>query len=283
MKTINVLLATLLLGMLFNGTCRAQGYGTGDTLKNGTFRWPEGKQMAISLTFDDARLSQPDRGIPLLDRYGVKATFYISPGSMLQRIDAWKRAVAAGHEIGNHSILHPCSGNFNWSRDKALEDYTIEGMKTELDSANRLIKSTLGVDVVSFAYPCGQTYVGKGKGTMSYVPVVAEMFESGRGWLGEAPNDPVYCNICQLSGIELDGKSFDQVKSIIETAMKAGDWIVFAGHEMADGGRQTSLLSTIEELCNYAADPANGIWIDTVHNIASYIIREKREIPTERQ
>jgi peptidoglycan/xylan/chitin deacetylase (PgdA/CDA1 family) len=276
MKKHYLLLITPIIVLLLHGTANAQGYESGDTLKNSAFRWPEGKQMAISLTFDDARLSQPDRGIPLLDRYGVKATFYISPGSMLQRIDAWKRAVKAGHEIGNHSILHPCSGNFDWSRDKALEDYTIERMKAELDSANRLIKSILGVDVVSFAYPCGQTYVGRGKGTKSYVPVVAEMFESGRGWLGEAPNDPVYCNIYQLSGIELDGKSFDQVKSLIEAARASGDWIVFAGHEMADGGRQTSLLSTIEELCKYAANPANGIWIDNVHNIASYIIRERQ-------
>ena len=39
--------------------------------------WPEGKKTALSLTFDDARLSQVDQGLPLLDAYGVKATFYV--------------------------------------------------------------------------------------------------------------------------------------------------------------------------------------------------------------
>jgi hypothetical protein len=29
-------------------------------------------------------------------------------------------------------------------------------------------------------------------------------------------------------------------------------------------------------LCKYAADPANGIWIDNVHNIASFI-KQKRK------
>ena len=37
--------------------------------------WLEGKTAALSLTFDDARLSQVDQGLPLLDAYGVKATF----------------------------------------------------------------------------------------------------------------------------------------------------------------------------------------------------------------
>src|SRR4030043_1269646 len=63
-------------------TCSAfsQVYNEGNpTVKGQGFAWPEGKQMALSLTFDDARLSQPDKGIPLLEKYGVKATFYISP------------------------------------------------------------------------------------------------------------------------------------------------------------------------------------------------------------
>ena len=35
------------------------------------FQWPDGKKMAISLTFDDARLSQVDKGISLLDIFFV--------------------------------------------------------------------------------------------------------------------------------------------------------------------------------------------------------------------
>jgi peptidoglycan-N-acetylglucosamine deacetylase len=56
------------------------------------FKWPEGKKMALSLTFDDGRLSQPDKGIPLLDKYNVKATFYIVPSAMYERLDGWKKA-----------------------------------------------------------------------------------------------------------------------------------------------------------------------------------------------
>jgi GH35 family endo-1,4-beta-xylanase len=44
---------------------------------------------------------------------------------------------------------------------------------------------------------------------------------------------------------------------------------------MNDEGRQTSLLKTIEAICQYAKDPANGIWIDNVRNIASYVDQQR--------
>ncbi len=252
-----------------------QSYDKDSKKINPSFPWPEGKKMALSLTFDDARLSQIDKGIPLLDKYGVKGTFYVSPNSMLQRLDGWKNAVKNGHDIGNHSLVHPCTGNFFWARERALEDYSILSMKNELDSASIFIKNTLGIDPVSFAYPCGQKFIGKGVNTKSYIPVIASTFESGRGWLDESANDPSWCDMAQLTGRELDGKSFEQILEFIEAAKAAGQWLVLAGHEMNTDGFQTSRLETLEAICQYASDPANGIWIDNVHNIAAYI-KEKR-------
>lgn len=240
-----------------------------------SFEWPEGKKMALSLTFDDARLSQIDKGIPLLDRYNVKATFYVSQSNMLQRTDGWKQALKNGHDIGNHALVHPCTINYGWAQEAALENYTIQRMRKELDSATVIIRNILGTEPVSFAFPCGETFVGKGVNLKSYIPLVASSFESGRLWLSEGPNDPVYCDMSQLTGMELDGKSFDQIKALIETAAKKGSWLILAGHEMNDEGFQTSLLPTIEAICKYASDPANGIWIDNVHSIASYV-RNKR-------
>jgi len=256
----------------------SQTYGTNNQADTKQiFPWPEGKKMALSLTFDDARLSQIDTGIPLLDKYGVKATFYVSPGSMMKRFDKWKLAILNGHDIGNHSLNHPCSGNFAWSRNKALEEYSLKRMKDELDSASLLIKETLGMQPVSFAYPCGQTFIGRGINVQSYIPLIAIMFETGRGWLNEAPNDPIFCDLAQLNGAELDGKSFEQVLKLIETAKSNGYWLILAGHEMNEEGFQTSQLKTIEEICKYAKDPVNGVWIDNVHSIASFIEQKRQD------
>ena len=114
--------------------------------------------MALSLTFDDARLTQIDKGMPLLDKYNVKATFYVSHDNMIQRLDGWKAAVRNGHDIGNHSLLHPCTVNYGWPPEAQLETYTLQRMRTELDSATAVIKSLLGIQTVSFAYPCGADF-----------------------------------------------------------------------------------------------------------------------------
>ncbi|MBE0652350.1 MAG: glycoside hydrolase family 3 C-terminal domain-containing protein, partial [Bacteroidales bacterium] len=277
MKTlmqILIVILTILFGLTFK-TSTAQDYLTNAGKEKSDFKWPDGKKMGLSLTFDDARLSQVDKGIPLLDKYGVKATFYVSPVNMTGRLDGWKKALSSGHDIGNHSLLHPCTINYGWPQEAALENYNLNRMSLELDSASSIIENTLGIKPSSFAYPCGQSFVGKGLYTKSYIPLVASKFETGRLWLSEGPNDPTNCDMSQLTGMELDGKSFDQIKKLIESARNQGGWLVLAGHEMNDSGNQTSLLSTIEALCEYASDPANGIWIDNVHNIASYINKER--------
>lgn len=245
--------------------------------KASPFKWPEGKRVAVSLTFDDARFSQIKKGIPLLDEYGVKATFYISPKRAVQMLEQWRAAAAKGHEIGNHTVSHPCTGNYGFSRDNALEDYTLEHMAQELDSANVFILENIGIQAVSFAYPCGQKYVGRGQDVQSYVPLVAEKFLTGRGWLGEHSNDPRYCDFAQLLGMESDGKSFRQLKALVDKTAEEGGWLILAGHEMDKKGAQTTQLKPLEKLLRYAQDPANGIWMDTVENVARYIASVRGE------
>ncbi len=278
-NTVTRVSLVLIVFSLVMNTVSSQAYETSTDQGKSDFKWPEGKKMALSFTFDDARLSQVDNGLPIFDKYGVKATFYVSLGSMVKKLDGWKLAVSNGHEIGNHSLLHSCTVNYDFTSRNPLEDYTLSRMRMELDSANKAIKKLLGIEAVSFAYPCGQTFVGRGLTTRSYVPLVSAMFESGRGWLGENSNNPASCDMAQLTGMELDGKSFDQVLTLIEAAKSKGKWLILAGHEINTGGNQTSQVSVIDAICKYAMDPSNGIWVDNVHNIASYVKAKRGESP----
>jgi peptidoglycan-N-acetylglucosamine deacetylase len=249
-----------------------------DTLPSTAFSWPQGTRAAVSLTFDDARPSQADVGLPILDESGIRATFYVTPSRVPERHSAWKDAVAAGHEIGNHSMRHPCTGNFPWSREKALEDYSLEKMAAELDEASAEIRRLLGVQAVTYAYPCGQKYVGRGTGVRSYVPLVAERFLAGRGWRDEGANDPAYCDPAQLMTMELDGLTFEQLKALVDAAAEKGFWLVLCGHEIGPEGRQTVRTDTLRAFCEYARDPQNGLWVDTVANITRYVL-EQRDMP----
>jgi len=239
-----------------------------------TFRWPNDKRAAISITFDDARTSQVDSGTALLDKYGIKATFFVVPPTVEERLDGWKKAVAKGHEIGNHTINHPCTGNFSWSAKNALENYSLDDMRDELIECNKRIKELLGVESEVFAYPCGQKFIGRDTSTKSYVPLVAKMFIVGRGWRDEAMNNPDFCDLAQVSGIEMDGKNFDEILPLIEEVRRTGQWLILAGHEMGDSGVQTTRLKMLKQLIEYVQDPANGIWIAPVGTVAKYILTQ---------
>ena len=243
---------------------------------NINFSWPQGKEAAISLSFDDGRYSQVEGGTALLDSLNVKATFYVVPSAVEERLEGWKKAVASGHEIGNHSLYHPCSGNFVWSRTHALENYTLDSMRIELTEANKRIKRLLGVNSIVFAYPCGQKFVGRGINTKSYVPLVAEMFITGRGFLEETPNDPVFTDFAQITGIEMDGKDFEQILPMLEEARKNGQWVVLAGHEMGESGVQTTRLNMLRKLIAYSKDPSNKLWIAPVGTVATYISQHRK-------
>jgi len=243
------------------------------------FPWPNGASAALSLTFDDGRSSQVTHAVPLLDSFNVKATFYAQPENLLEELELWQQAIASGHEIGNHTIGHPCTGNFAWVRydGVVLETYDLERMRAELLQANDELEELLGVRPVSFAYPCGQTYVGRGRDTRSYVPMVAELFQTGRRWLDETSNAPDHFDTAQVMAMRMDGEDFSTVRRMIERTKRNGNWLVLAGHSVgdSDSSRWGTKLGMLKELLAYAQDSDNGVWVAPVAEVASFIAREK--------
>src|SRR3546814_1913747 len=67
----------------------------------------------LSLAYDDALDSQLDNAIPALDRHGFHASFYLplAAATLRTRLDEWRAAAARGHELGNHTLFHQCSGS----------------------------------------------------------------------------------------------------------------------------------------------------------------------------
>ncbi|MCG3179690.1 MAG: hypothetical protein BIFFINMI_02031 [Phycisphaerae bacterium] len=237
--------------------------------------WPHGALAAVSLTFDDARVSQVDAGLPVLDRYGIRATFYVSVGSALrERLAQWKQAKANGHEIGNHTMTHPCTGNYPWTRGNALEDFWLERMECELDEASLRIERMFGEKPLTFAYPCGQTFVGRGRRARSYVPLVARRFLVGRGWGGTTPHDPARGDLAQAWSIAMDGKTFTQLRAEIERAATRGAWLILVGHEVGRRGDtpyHTTSRHTLARLCRHLRDARQELWVDTVAAVGAFI------------
>ena len=230
---------------------------------------PEGVRVALSLTFDDARPSQLEVAVPLLDACEVRASFYVLPEAVARRRREWQAVVAAGHEIGNHTVTHPCSANFAFSRANALEDYTLEGIENEIDQASGLVEDLLGSWPRTFAYPCGQSFVGRGAGRTSYVPAVARRFLAGRGYGSETPNDPRGCDWAHLDAYLVDGLDADRLVGLVGGQGADGRWVVMAGHDVGDGGPQTVLTGALEALCRRASE--GDVWVAPVAEVAGWL------------
>lgn len=262
-QRIPLALSTVVLALLTARTPHAQP---------AAFAWPDNHRAAVSLSFDDGRQSQLDAGVPLLQELNLKVTFYVMPSAVEPRRTAWRAAAAAGHEIGSHSLRHPCSGNFPWARDKALEHYTLAQMATELDEASNEIERLLGVRPTTFAYPCGQTFVGRGTETRSYVPLVAQRFVAGRGWMGEGPNDPTFVDLSRTVAVSMDNQELDELRATLDDAIERGQWLVLAGHDIGvQHGGQVTRVSLLRALAAYLHAPERNVWVAPVGEVAAWI------------
>jgi peptidoglycan/xylan/chitin deacetylase (PgdA/CDA1 family) len=244
--------------------------------RDSRFSWPDGKKAAISLTFDDARPSQLTAGVALFAQYNTPVTFYLTASNIAEHGPAWRQAAGAGHELANHSTSHPCSGNFAWSRKNALEDYTIDRLRLDLLEANRVIEAATGIRPTTFAYPCGQTYVGRGANVSSYVPLINELFLAGRGWQGETANDPEFVDLAQLLGYPMDDVDFEELAPAIEMAIGGGRWLVLAGHDIGTTpGPQVTRVSMLRQLLADLRRPERGVWIATVAQVAAHLKKHR--------
>ena len=57
--------------------------------------WPGGARMALSLSFDDGRVSQVNDGLPVFARYGARVTFFVVPSAIESHLDRMQCAVTA--------------------------------------------------------------------------------------------------------------------------------------------------------------------------------------------
>lgn len=234
-----------------------------------TFAWPSGKRCAVSLSFDDARVSQLDHGIPILDEFDIRATFYVCIQPLRDAHERWRKAAASGHEIGNHTINHPCSANYHWCKVH-LEEYTLERIEREMDEAQTAIERAVGVTPTTFAYPCGDTFVGRGEQTQSYVPLASRRFLASRGFREATTNKPDLCDLAHVAGVDSDRYPFETLKTWIDRAVDRGAWLCFVSHDVSPTLEQGIKPDTLRQVCEYLREKRD-IWIDTVANVAKHI------------
>ena len=151
----------LLIMALSRPLVSAQQVPPSPSLPPSAISWPGGHHAAIVLTYDDAIRSQLNNAVPALDALGLKATFFLSGTFKQEDVDRWRAVAKSGHELGNHSVFHPCGrGTFEMPVQYNNESYSVPTMLKEIGAMNTMLYAIDGRTEHTYATPCGQHVVG---------------------------------------------------------------------------------------------------------------------------
>jgi len=228
-----------------------------------------GRLGAVSLTFDDGTANQLANAIPPLDERGLCATFYLNPRDrLMDSAQPWREASRRGHELGNHTLSHPCPGAITGGR--GLEDMTLEEVEKDILAAQVRLETLAPHQTAwTFAYPCYATYVGRGEERRSYVPVIARHFLAGRagGEIGFG-NRPGTLDPAALIGTPVERLSATELIDLIERLAPAGQWLILVYHDI-DGEVLSVRQNDFVPVLDYLARNRDRVLTAPVVEVAS--------------
>ena len=194
MKGCAALITTLLLAT----TAALHAAEAGSAQSAGAIRIAKFKGdrvVAVSMTLDDGLRNQDEYAVPLLNKYGIKATFYVIPGLTPETNDeaakkkpgdhggmSWlrlKELAAQGHEIANHTWKHIPLTKI---KDGQRVDMEPAQLDAQIGKAYEAIKGHIGVAPFTFATPGNATSDGVRAAGHKYHPVLRERCERFGAW-----------------------------------------------------------------------------------------------------
>ncbi len=233
------------------------------------FHWPNGAKAAVCFTYDDGLDCHLDVAIPQLDESGMKGTFFCTgnSASLYNRLDEWREIIQNGHELGNHTLFHPCDGNVgDWVKPEYdLNNYTLEQIITELKTANTLLKAIDGKEERTFAYTCSNTVAGVDDFTNN----IHDIFMGAR-CDGLIPGNMAGYNIYKTPSTAVVGLSAEEMIALVKEAREKGTIIVFMFHSIGggylntDAGEHRKLLQYVSE---HREDYYNATFLDIIKYI----------------
>jgi sialate O-acetylesterase len=244
--------------------------------------WPGGKQAAICLTYDDGFINHLDIVGPQLDSFNLKGTFFV-PGytsCLDSRINDWRDLAVSGHELGNHTLFHPCDwSSIGMGRPYGHGDliqYTFEQLIMELETANTLLKAVDGQDNRTFAYTCSQYKVEN----VDFSDSLSHLFSAARAD-GPIPETMRDFNVFKTpSWCVPENTTADELIEYCVQAKKKGTIAIFMFHgigEKTGYGWFNITSSDHLELLKYLRKNANDYYCATFSDVMNYIMSKQKK------
>ena len=208
--------------------------------------YKDGKECAVSLTFDDSMKEHYTIVAPELEKRGFRGTFWMCGGWMPAEPQydtthfTWAEAKEMsdkGHEMSNHSWSHP-----------NMTTLSEEELKEQIRKNDEAILANLGKPSTTFCFPYN-AYNDT---------VLAEVMKGRIGarlkefWLGGQHSPKEY------------------LQKQIEDALAAGSWIVGMTHGINYGYDCYEDASEFTDFLDYLKSLEDRIWVGTFRDIAAY-------------
>ena len=236
------------------------------------FQWPGGARAAVSLSYDDALPSQLDSALPALNALGLKATFYLTLSSptVSQRLPEWRRAAAAGHELGNHTLFHPCSRSApgrDWvAAHRDLDRISVTQLREEILLANAYLNAIDGQTERTYTAPCTDLLAAG----HPYLPAIRSEFVGIKSRVGGvAPSlatlDP--WDVSTAGPVDASGAA---LIAIVQDAAAKGTLASITFHGI--GGDYLSVSKVAHQaLLQHLADNPKLYWVERFVKIAQHV------------
>ena len=238
--------------------------------------WPKDAKAAISLTYDDGLPDNLDWAIPDLNERGIRGTFYLTTGKryVQRRVCDWRKAFENGHEIGSHSVRHPCRADAyvkppRWLPPALrLENWSVEKIIREIDDAADWLRDHIGDDPWrTYAYPCCATAIGDPPDERPYATAVRKHHFAARSGVG-GPNDPRAVDLMHIQSFLCNRPTLQELIGHCEQSLSDGGWTVLMFHSI--GWRRMRTKRAVHKaLLDYLAK--NPYWVAPLRDVAKYI------------
>ena len=238
-------------------------------ISNAQFKWPDGKKAAVVFTYDDGLDCHLDVAVPQLDEFGFKGTFYCTGNSpsLFNRLEEWRKIAKNGHELGNHTLFHPCDGEKqDWVKPEYdLNKYTHEQIVAELRTANTLLKAVDGKAERTFGYTCSDFVAGG----IDFTGDVKSIFSAAR-CDGPIPENMEAYNVFKTPSWGVNSPTAEELIAYVEEAKEKGTIAVFMFHSVG-GGYLNVGANEHRKLLEYVKTNEKDFYSGTFLEVMEYI------------
>ena len=231
----------------------------------------KGKKCAVVLTYDDALNQHLDNAIPVLDSLSLKATFYVTAfsQSMQTRLNDWKKLAVNGHELGNHTLYHPCIGGKGreWvSPDYDMNNYTVRRMVDETRMTNLFLQALDGKTKRTFAFTCGDMKIGDS----SFINAMKKDFLAARAVRAQMHK----INEIDLYNVDcymVNGETAEQMIEWVKKASETNSLLVILFHGVGGGNALNVSIEAHRGFLQYLKKNEKDLWIAPMLEVAEHI------------